>query len=73
LVKYLARAQSEETRATFIRPFQEILSTSEGDTPLSEDEEKRKKVIKLLVAEIKGLGDGSDRGMLLRIHKLVHF
>ncbi|KAF8514828.1 PCI-domain-containing protein [Hysterangium stoloniferum] len=61
LLKYLARSESEETRVTFIQPFQEILSTSEGDPPLSEDEEKRKKVIKLLVAEIKGLGDGNDR------------
>ncbi|KIJ37443.1 hypothetical protein M422DRAFT_178100 [Sphaerobolus stellatus SS14] len=61
LVKYLARGEVDESRATFIRPFQEALTPVEGQTPISEDEEKKKAVIKLLVKDITGLGDGSDR------------
>jgi translation initiation factor 3 subunit M len=62
LVKYLARPESDEGRATFIRPFQDALITPEGEATLGEDEEKRRKVLKLVLAEIKGLGEGSDRG-----------
>ncbi|KAF8592729.1 PCI domain-containing protein [Ramaria rubella] len=61
LVRYLARPESEESRAAFIRPFQDVLNATEDETPLSEDENKRKKTLKLVLAEIKGLGDGSDR------------
>ena len=65
LVKYLARPETDEARATFIRPFQDALFTPEGEASLADDEEKRRKVLKLVLAQIKGLGEGSDRGTVI--------
>ena len=61
-MKYLARLESEDSRATFIRPFQDALNIPEGETPLSEDEGKRREVLRLVLGEVKGLGEGNDRG-----------
>ncbi|KAF8530925.1 hypothetical protein JB92DRAFT_2854313 [Gautieria morchelliformis] len=61
LAKYLARPQSEESRATFFRPFQDALAPAEGQASLSEDEEKRRNVLKLVLSQIKDLGEGNDR------------
>ena len=63
LAKYLARPQSEDSRATFFRPFQDALVPSEGQTSLAEDEEKRRNVIKLVLSHVKDLGEGNDRGV----------
>lgn len=58
----MARNHPEDERATFIAPFQEALKTEEGKKPIDEDEERRKKVFSMLIAEVKGLGDGTEKG-----------
>ena len=63
LAKYLARTQSEDSRATFFRPFQDALVPSEGQSSLAEDEEKRRDALKLVLSQIKDLGEGNDRGV----------
>ncbi len=62
LVNYLARALPEDTRAAYIQPFQESLASAEGQKPIEEDEERRRKVFGSVIAEVTGLGDGSDKG-----------
>lgn len=62
LVQYLARTEPEESRSQFLKPFQDVLATSEDQTPLADDENRRKEIIKLVVAQIHGLGDGNERG-----------
>ncbi|RPD66815.1 PCI-domain-containing protein [Lentinus tigrinus ALCF2SS1-7] len=61
LVNYLARALPEDGRAAYIQPFQESVSTPEGQKPIEEDEEKRRKVLASVIAEVKGLGGGSEK------------
>ncbi|CAE6511112.1 unnamed protein product [Rhizoctonia solani] len=61
LVNYLARGLADESRAAYIRPFQDALLTPEGQTPLSQDAERKKKVIGMVREKVVGLGEGSDR------------
>ncbi|KAJ3984236.1 PCI domain-containing protein [Lentinula detonsa] len=61
LVNYLVRTQSDEERAASIRPFQEALTTAEGQKSLSEDEERRKKIFSMIISAIKGLGRGQEK------------
>jgi translation initiation factor 3 subunit M len=63
LVDYLARGLVDESRLTFIKPFQEALVTDKRQKPFDEDPERRRKVISMVLAEVKGLGQGSERGM----------
>ena len=73
LVEYTARSLPEEERQAFIRPFQDVLKTAEGSKPLSEDDERRAKLLGMLLKEIKGLGEGTDKGSfnynLLLLHR----
>ncbi|TDL29665.1 PCI-domain-containing protein [Rickenella mellea] len=61
LVNYIARSRPENERPAFIRPFQELLKTAEGQKALDDDIDRRRRVVSLVVSELKGLGDGSDR------------
>ncbi|KAF7302070.1 Eukaryotic translation initiation factor 3 subunit M [Mycena indigotica] len=58
LVNYLVRNKQEEERVIFIRPFQDALK---GAKPLDEDEERRRKVFSMVLAETKSLGEGSEK------------
>ena len=58
----MARALPEEGRAAYIQPFQESVSTPEGQKPIEEDEARRRKLFASVISEVKGLGDGSDKG-----------
>ena len=49
----------------FIRPFRDALVSSEKESSISEDEGRRKGVLKLLLAQIKGLGEGNDKGVFV--------
>jgi translation initiation factor 3 subunit M len=62
LVNYIARGQSEEQRASFIRPFQDALKTEESSKPLEEDQGRRQAIFLMVLAQVKGVGDGSDKG-----------
>ncbi|KAI0722310.1 PCI-domain-containing protein [Cerioporus squamosus] len=61
LANYLARALPEDGRAAYIQPFQESLASAESQKPIDEDEERRRKVFGSVLAEVKGLGDGSEK------------
>ncbi|OBZ70215.1 Eukaryotic translation initiation factor 3 subunit M [Grifola frondosa] len=60
LVNYLARSLAEE-RATYIQPFQDALTVTEGQKPIAEDLERRRNILTMILKEVKGLGDGSER------------
>jgi len=62
LLSYIVRNRSDEERATFISPFQNALKSSEGRKPIEEDEQRRKLILSKLLPEVKGLGDGSEKG-----------
>ncbi|KAF8313156.1 uncharacterized protein EI90DRAFT_3144149 [Cantharellus anzutake] len=61
LVNYIVRGLSDESRTTAIKPFQELFITRSGRTPLNKDAERKKKVISMVIAETKTLGQGSER------------
>ena len=63
-MNYIVRNRSEEERTTFIRPFQEALRTEKTQKPIEEDEERRRNIFSMVLKEIKGLGEGSDKGRL---------
>ncbi|PCH40893.1 PCI-domain-containing protein [Wolfiporia cocos MD-104 SS10] len=61
LVDYIARSRPEEERPAFVQPFVDVLETTESQGPIEEDEARRKKVLTMVLGEVKGLGDGSDK------------
>ncbi|KAF9057843.1 PCI domain-containing protein [Panaeolus papilionaceus] len=61
LLSYIVRTKSEEERASFVAPFQNALKAAEGKKPIEEDEPRRKLVLSKLLADVKGLGDGTER------------
>lgn len=67
LVNYVVRNRSEEDRAAFIKPFQDALKTGEGQKPLEEDIDRRKKIFLMVLNQVKGLGDGSEKGAVRHI------
>lgn len=60
-MNYIVRNQSDEERVAFIRPFQDVLKTGEGQKPLEEDEERRKKIFAMAIQEVRGFGDGNEK------------
>ena len=64
-MNYLARGLSDEARTTFIKPFQDVLITRNGQNLLEEDDGRRRQTIIMVLAEVKNLGQGSDRGSVV--------
>lgn len=62
LVNCLAQGRSDEEKATFVQPFEEALTTAGGQKPFEQDEERRRKVLALLLPEVNSIGSGSERG-----------
>ena len=60
----MAQGRTDEEKATFIQPFQTALTVQEGQKPLEEDEAHRRKILVQVLAEVKGLGEGSEKGAL---------
>ncbi|KAK0461800.1 uncharacterized protein EV420DRAFT_129738 [Desarmillaria tabescens] len=60
LVFYIVRNQEEE-RPVLLRPFQDAFKTENAQKPLAEDLERRQNIFAMVMAEVKGLGDGSDK------------
>ncbi|KAI9000684.1 PCI-domain-containing protein [Trametes punicea] len=61
LVTYLARTVPEDARTAYIQPFQDALTTAEGQKPIEEDEQRRRKVLSSVIEHVKGLGEGSEK------------
>ena len=71
-MNYLAQGRSDEEKTGYVQSFEEILTTSEGQKPLEEDEERRRRAITLVLKEVNGLGGGSDKGASPRIIPSLH-
>ncbi|KAG6850642.1 hypothetical protein H0H93_010834 [Arthromyces matolae] len=61
LVNYIVRNRSDDDRAAFIHPFQDALKSTGAGQPLEEDVERKRGIFKLLAAQVKGLGDGTEK------------
>jgi len=62
LLSYLFRNKSDGERAAAVAPFQNALKSGEGRKPIEEDDARRKLILLKLLEEVRGLGDGSDKG-----------
>jgi len=56
------RNRSDEERASFTAPFHNALKTADGKKPIQEDETRRKLILSKILADVTGLGEGSDKG-----------
>jgi len=65
LAVLIARSRPEDERTPFIVSFQDDLKTAEGETPLEEDQERQRALFSKLVAEIKQLGEGNEKGVVM--------
>ena len=63
LLSYIVRNRPDEERAVFVGPFHNALKSGEGKKPIGEDEQMRRLILSKLLQEVKGLGDGSGKGM----------
>lgn len=63
-MNYVVRSQSEEDRAAFIKPFQDAFKTPEGAKPLEENIERRREIFSMVLTQVKGYGEGSEKGEL---------
>ncbi|TFK25947.1 PCI domain-containing protein [Coprinopsis marcescibilis] len=61
LVNYLARLRSEGERTAFTASFENALKTEEGKTPISEDSERQKAIVKDVLKQVQSIGDGSEK------------
>ncbi|KAA1473359.1 hypothetical protein DENSPDRAFT_802463 [Dentipellis sp. KUC8613] len=61
LANYIAESRPEAERAAYVQSVQELLQTGEGQTPLAEDEGRRRQVLTSVLGEVKSLGEGSER------------
>jgi translation initiation factor 3 subunit M len=59
---YIAQSRPEPERAPYIQSIQKKLVVEEGQTPLSEDIERRREVFSAVLGDVKGLGEGTERG-----------
>ena len=62
LAGYIALSRPEPERAPYVQSIEEKLAVEEGQTPLSEDIERRREVFSAVFGDVKGLGSGTDRG-----------
>ena len=58
----MAEGKSDEERAAYVQQFSGALTITEGQKPLDKDPERRRRVVGLVVKEVKGLGTGSEKG-----------
>jgi hypothetical protein len=68
LAEYIAQSLPEPERASYVESFQEKLVVEEGQTPLSEDIKRRRGVFSAVFGDVKGLGQGTERGAAQKCH-----
>ncbi|KAH6914777.1 PCI domain-containing protein [Coprinopsis sp. MPI-PUGE-AT-0042] len=61
LVNYLARSRSEVEQAAFTVPLENALKTEEGAKPITEDPERQKAVLKDVIGQVQGIGEGNEK------------
>ena len=62
LAGYISLSRPEPERAPYVQSIREKLAEEEGQTPLSEDISRRREVFTIVFGDVKGLGEGTDRG-----------
>ena len=68
LAGYIALSRPEPERAPYVESIETKLAVEEGQTPLSEDTERRREVFSAVFGDVKGLGDGTERGAAKNSH-----
>ncbi|KAH9983835.1 PCI-domain-containing protein [Russula vinacea] len=58
---YIAQSRPEPERAPYVQSIQKKLTVEEGQTPLSEDIGRRREVFSVVLGDVKGLGEGTER------------
>ena len=58
----MAQGRSDEEKAAFIQPFEDALAVKEGENALEEDADRRRSIVKLVLEQITGVGEGSEKG-----------
>lgn len=61
LAGYIAQSYPEPERAPYVQSIEKKLAVEEGQTPLSEDIERRREAFSEVFGDVKGLGDGTER------------
>ncbi|EKM79917.1 hypothetical protein AGABI1DRAFT_99540 [Agaricus bisporus var. burnettii JB137-S8] len=61
LVEFIARSLPEDDRPAYITSFKDDLKTEESQTPLEEDEDRKRAMLVRVLDEIKLLGEGNDK------------
>jgi translation initiation factor 3 subunit M len=62
LAGFISLSRPEPERAPYVQSIREKLAEEEGQTPLSEDVSRRREVLSIVFEDVKGLGEGTDRG-----------
>ena len=68
LAGYIAQSRPEPERAPYVQFIEKKLTVEEGQTPLSEDIERRREVFSAVFGGVKGLGEGTERGVAQIFH-----
>lgn len=61
-MEFIARSLPEDDRPAYITSFKDDLKTEESQTPLEEDENRKRAMLVRVLDEIKLLGEGNDKG-----------
>ena len=67
LAGYIAQSRPEPERAPYVQSVQKKLEVEEDQTPLPEDVGRRREVFSDVFGDIKGLGEGTERGAVQNI------
>jgi translation initiation factor 3 subunit M len=62
LAGYISQSRPEPERATYVQSIQQRLAVEEGQTHLADDIARRREVFSVVLRDVKGLGDGTERG-----------
>lgn len=64
LAGYIALSRPEPERAPYAQSIQKKLAVEDGQTPLSEDIGRRREVFSSVFGDVKGVGEGTERGKI---------
>jgi translation initiation factor 3 subunit M len=68
LAGYISLGRPEPERAPYVQSIREKLAVEEGQKPLSEDVSRRRELFSVVFGDVKGLGEGTDRGACQKFH-----
>ena len=68
----MSKPRVDEERTAFIRPFAEALATPESEKPFAESPQRRRKVVEQVLVEVKGFGEGTERGACEQAYVFAH-